>query len=143
LEGFPESSWVTIGDGRCASDARYIRSCGRSVLATDIAPQLLRVAKERGAIDDYRAENAESLSFVDEQFDFALCKEAYHHFPRPMIALYEMLRVARVGVVLIEPYDRFARSLAPEWTWNGIKRLGRRITGRQRAEARFHYEDTG
>src|SRR5690606_20292919 len=33
------------------------------------------------------------------------CKEAYHHFPRPPIALYEMLRVARRGVILIEPHD--------------------------------------
>jgi len=34
-----------------------------------------------------------------------LCKEAFHHFPRPMVALYEMLRVARKAVVLIEPQD--------------------------------------
>jgi len=28
-----------------------------------------------------------------------------HHFPRPYVALYEMLRVARLGVFLIEPND--------------------------------------
>src|SRR5262249_1159034 len=33
------------------------------------------------------------------------CKESYHHFPRPMLALYEMLRVARKSVVLIEPNE--------------------------------------
>jgi hypothetical protein len=47
----------------------------------------------------------ESLSFDDFEFDYILCKESYHHFPRPMLALYEMLRVARKGVVLIEPND--------------------------------------
>ena len=34
-----------------------------------------------------------------------MCKEAYHHFPRPHIALHEMLRVSRLGVILIEPLD--------------------------------------
>lgn len=39
----------------------------------------------------------------DDAFDYVLCKDSYHHMPRPMIALYQMLRVARRAVVLIEP----------------------------------------
>ncbi len=36
---------------------------------------------------------------------FLCVKEAYHHFPRPHIALHEMLRVSKLGVILIEPLD--------------------------------------
>jgi len=39
----------------------------------------------------------------DESFDFVLIKEALHHFPRPYLALYEALRVCRIGVVIFEP----------------------------------------
>jgi len=45
------------------------------------------------------------MSFSDGSFDFVLCKEACHHFPRPFVAIYEMLRVARKGIILIEPKD--------------------------------------
>ena len=97
------ASWVTLGDGRYGTDAHYLGEHGAEAVATDISDTMLRRAKEEGFIRDYRKENAEHLSFADGSFDFALCKEAYHHFPRPMLALYEMLRVARRGVVLIEP----------------------------------------
>jgi ubiquinone/menaquinone biosynthesis C-methylase UbiE len=102
---YPEAKWLTVGDGRYGNDAHYIQQKGPKVLATDISVFLLKEAKEIGYIIDWQKENAESLSFSDEEFDFVLCKESYHHFPRPMVALYEMIRVAKKGVVLIEPND--------------------------------------
>jgi len=102
---YPGGKWLTVGDGRYGNDAHYIQQKGINALATDISVFLLKEAKEIGYIADWRKENAESLSFSDEEFDFVLCKESYHHFPRPMVALYEMIRVAKKGVVLIEPND--------------------------------------
>jgi SAM-dependent methyltransferase len=67
---------------------------------------LLAEAKSAGLIEAYRKENAESLSFADASYDYVFCKESYHHFPQPMKALYEMLRVARQAVVMIEPNDQ-------------------------------------
>ncbi len=110
LEAYPDATWVTIGDGRYGKDAQYIRGKGIKALATDITDTLLKEALESGLIETYRQENSESLSFADREFDFAFCKESYHHFPRPMIALYEMLRVAKKGVVLIEPTDTYITS---------------------------------
>jgi ubiquinone/menaquinone biosynthesis C-methylase UbiE len=101
------SSWLTIGDGRYGKDSRYISEKGGNVLATDIDDSLLKEAKDIGFIAKFSKENAESLSFGDATFDYVFCKESYHHFPRPMLALYEMLRVASKGVVLIEPNDQF------------------------------------
>jgi len=106
LKSYPNSSWLTVGDGSFGNDAHYLKEHGIKALSTDISDKLLKQAKEIGFIDDYKQENAENLTFHDEQFDFVFCKESYHHFPRPPIALYEMIRVAKIGVVLIEPNDQ-------------------------------------
>ncbi len=103
LAAQPGARWVTVGDGRYGTDAHYLASRGAEALATDISDTMLQRAKAEGFIREYRKENAEHLSFADDSFDFALCKESYHHFPRPMLALYELLRVARRAVALIEP----------------------------------------
>ena len=105
VEAMPSARWLTVGDGAYGSDAAYLRSVGADATASSLVTDTLEVAAERGYIGAYRAENAERMNLQDSEMDFVLCKEAYHHFPRPPIALYEMLRVARIGVVLIEPID--------------------------------------
>lgn len=107
LESYPRSNWLTVGDGRYGRDARFIIDNTGNAIATDLADTLLKEAAEEGYIKEFSKENAEALSFDDASFDFVLCKESYHHFPRPMIALYEMLRVAKKGVILIEPNDPY------------------------------------
>jgi ubiquinone/menaquinone biosynthesis C-methylase UbiE len=104
LKSSKDKKWITIGDGRFGTDANFLLSCGvTDVTATDISDELLKIGAERGIIKSYSAQNAEHLSFADESFDYSLCKESYHHFPRPIIALYEMLRISKLGVVLLEP----------------------------------------
>ena len=98
--------WLTIGDGAYGLESIRMRRKGfTDVLPTDIDGKLLQASKDAGHIQDFRVENGEKLSFKDESFDYVLCKDSYHHMPRPMIALYEMLRVARHAVILIEPQD--------------------------------------
>src|ERR1035437_628215 len=107
LDSDPGASWLTIGDGRYGSDAYYLIQKGFRVMATDISDAALEIGAEKGFIKDYHKENAEHLSFPDKEFDYCLCKEALHHFPRPYAAIYEMLRVSRKGIVLIEPCDMY------------------------------------
>lgn len=76
-------------------------------MATDISEALLAAAREKGLITEYAVENAERLSFADNSFDYVFCKEALHHFPRPYVALYEMIRVARKAVFIIKPNDTY------------------------------------
>lgn len=112
IKQHPGNSWLTIGDGRFGRDAIELKKIEPSlnILPTDISIELLDYAKKKGWIDEYKKENAETLSFQDNSFDFVLCRESYHHFPRPTIALYEMLRVAREAVILIEPNDQYHTS---------------------------------
>jgi len=105
LAGKSDATWLTVGDGRYGLDSIRLRQKGINAVPSDIAEQYLRKAKQDGLIDQYYVENVESLTFGDDSFDYVFCKETFHHLPRPMIALYEMVRVAREAVVLIEPND--------------------------------------
>ena len=100
------NSWVTIGDGRFADNAHYLHEKGLTeVIATSITEENLIWSRDNNYIKKFKIENAENLSFQDKSIDFILCKESYHHFPRPPIALYEMMRVAKQAIILIEPLD--------------------------------------
>ena len=129
LAEFCGAQWLTVGDGTFGTAAMYVRKKGSYALPVDINVSLLQLAKEHGLIDDYRRENAESLSFQDGSFDFALCKEAYHHFPRPMVALYEMIRVSKKAVVLIEPAD-WLPSPVPRRILQALKNRVKKALGR-------------
>lgn len=103
-----EDSWLTVGDGS-GHDSWILSENGfQDVLATDIGSGTLRRSLAEGHIRKYAQANAEDLKFGDDQFDGVLCKEAFHHMRRPYLGLYEMLRVARRAVVLIEPQDQWA-----------------------------------
>jgi ubiquinone/menaquinone biosynthesis C-methylase UbiE len=105
---FATASWLTVGDGRYGLDAIRLQKIFQlsSVFPTDIGENMLRISREKGFITDYGVENAERLSFADNSFDVVFCKEAFHHFPRPYLALYEMIRVSKKAVVMIEPAER-------------------------------------
>ncbi|MGD8780068.1 MAG: class I SAM-dependent methyltransferase [Ignavibacteria bacterium] len=96
--------WLTVGDG-IGTDANWLIKKGMDVTASDISDTILKKAQEKNYISKYSKENAENINFKDNAFDYVLCKEAYHHFPRPYIAVYEMLRVSKKAIVLIEPID--------------------------------------
>lgn len=62
-------------------------------------------ACERDARVLHEYANAEHLPFDSASFDLVFCKESLHHLARPVLGLYEMLRVCRRAVVLIEPWN--------------------------------------
>ncbi|PWJ60356.1 ubiquinone/menaquinone biosynthesis C-methylase UbiE [Dyadobacter jejuensis] len=101
-------SWLTVGDGY-GFDANFFYTKGLDVTATDISDTFLPLSQQEGLFEKYAVENAEKLSFEDNTYDYIFCKEAYHHFPRPYMAVYEMLRVAKEGVILVEPHDPISK----------------------------------
>ena len=140
---YKSDAWLTVGDGRYGSDTQRLNAYGvKNVLTTDISDTLLKIAKKEGAIKEYAKENAEHLSFGDDEFDFSLCKESFHHFPRPWVAVYEMLRVSRKGVVFIEPLDQFDGWSMVEWFFFRLKIfLKKNIL--KRADIMHRYEEGG
>lgn len=117
-----ESTWLTVGDGRYGTDGHALMNMGvKDVHCSDISDTLLKIGNAEGFIGDYSAQNAEALQFSDNQFDYVLCKEAFHHFPRPFVALDEMFRVANIAVIIIEPRDILIDKGAFSWALNIIK----------------------
>lgn len=56
--------------------------------------------------------DAESMPFDDENIDFVFVADSLHHLARPYLCIYEMLRVARNGVCIIEPHQCLLTRLA-------------------------------
>lgn len=133
----PQSKWLTVGDGRFGLDSIKLKKIEPSIkiVASDISPYLLEKAKNRGIISEYSVENAEKLSFSDESFDYVFCKEAYHHFPRPYIAVYEMLRVSKKAIIFSEPNDHMDVGLLGTITTR-VKNIVKRVLGK----AVLHYD---
>jgi ubiquinone/menaquinone biosynthesis C-methylase UbiE len=139
----PGSSWLTVGDAY-GLDAHYIVSSGKNhtAHASDLNSDFLKVAKNEGFVSDYSAENAEKLSFENNAFDYVLCKESYHHFPRPYMAVYEMLRVAKKGIVIIEPQDPISKMPVLLFMTNILAAIGDHMVGKA-WKNRFSYEPVG
>lgn len=105
LKVHKQAKWLTLGDGRFGTSAIYINKHGSTALATDIDTTLLEMAAQNNMLKDYAFANAEKLPFEDNQFDYSYCKQAYHHFPRPILAVYEMIRVSKQAIIYTEPHD--------------------------------------
>ena len=53
----------------------------------------------------YIQENSECLSLASQSFDLVICKEGIHHLARPVLGVYEMLRITRDSILVIEPSE--------------------------------------
>ncbi|MBE1302185.1 MAG: methyltransferase domain-containing protein [Alteromonadaceae bacterium] len=99
----PSSSILTLGDGKGGKEAVFFKNLKHHVTASDVAVSVLQHVHKSGVIDDYLEVDAENISLPDNSFDFVITKETLHHLPRPYNAIYEMLRVAKHGIVFVEP----------------------------------------
>ncbi|HWZ23569.1 MAG TPA: methyltransferase domain-containing protein, partial [Cytophagaceae bacterium] len=99
-----KSTWLTVGDYN-GFEAKYLTEHNQEVVASDIATDFLKASQEEGFIHTISQENVEKLSFGDGRFNFTMCREAYHHFPRAYLGAYEMIRVANKAAIIIEPID--------------------------------------
>jgi SAM-dependent methyltransferase len=103
FEKIPLSYFLTAGDGYCGREASYIKQFGHRVHASDIETCLIEIAKNKNLIDEYSKQDMHQLKFEDNCFDYSLVKESLHHLSKPYQGLYELFRVSKNGVILIEP----------------------------------------
>ena len=96
---------LTIGDNRGRDAAFYKKTTGCYAIASDLDITKLIPAKNDGFIDDCKIIDVEKIDYPDNSIDLVVVKESFHHWPRPMLGFYEILRVAKYGVILIEPND--------------------------------------
>lgn len=90
-------------------DAEYAAHSGARVVALDISSGCLdraRVRAERYGVKYGLVKgDAENLPFQDSSFDYAFVHDGLHHLPRPELAIAEMARVAKRGIMITEPAD--------------------------------------
>lgn len=104
-----------IREGHIATDTRVLVLCGgmydRDVFATagfsDVTISNLdeRMRGDEFAPFQWSFQDAENLTYADEEFDLCVAHSGLHHCYSPHRALLEMYRVARRGVLVFEPRD--------------------------------------
>ena len=93
---------IAAGDGgQSIAAARRVGSSGE-VLATDIAPEFVKLANavaSKTGLTQLRAEvmDAESLTLPDEQYDAAISRLGFMYLPNLQKGLLEIKRVLRPG----------------------------------------------
>jgi len=99
-----KSKWMTIGDYN-GLEANYLLNNNQEATASDISDVFLLESKNEGLIDEFCTVNVEKIQYADDSFDYVFCKEAFHHFPKAFLGLYEMIRCSKKAAIIIEPID--------------------------------------
>lgn len=94
---------------------------GAVVTGTDVSTEALARARERAQRYGFRARfevaDAEALPFRGGSFDAVVVHDGLHHLEDPFRAIREMARVAREGVLILEPARAAVTRLA---VWLGV-----------------------
>src|ERR1051325_7314285 len=107
---------VSTGTGEAASAELPIVGPSGTVVGVDIAPAMLRSARDRLANASFHpvAADGQALPLQNESFDAVVCQLGLQFFPDPQRGLFEFHRVLRPGccsaVYVISTPDR-----APMW----------------------------
>jgi len=105
---------------------------GARVTGTDVSTQALARARERarryGFQADFHVADAESLPFRDRSFDIVAVHDGLHHLENPDRATREMARVARQGVLILEPaYAALTRLAVHLGLADDVEEAGNRV----------------
>lgn len=102
---------LVAGCGR-GIDVYYLRQYyNADYHVSDISKDAVEAARSNLHLPGF-VEDIERLSFPDNAYDYVFTAAALHHLARPVAGLYEMLRVAKYGVIVVEPNDSFLARMA-------------------------------
>lgn len=96
----------------CASDAEkeIFQSFGfKNVIISNLDT---RLQGDEFTPYDWAFQDAQNLTFKDNEFDYAFVSDGLHHCSSPHRALLEMYRVAKKGVIVFEARDSFLMRMA-------------------------------
>ena len=90
---------LEVGCGWGELAERVARETGATVVATDLSPRMVELARERGV--DARVADVQALPFGDAEFDLAIAAWMLYHVPDLERAAAELARVLRPGGRLV------------------------------------------
>lgn len=92
---------LEVGCGTGAFAERMLKELGADVVALDLSPRMVELARERGV--EALVGTAEALPFRGEEFDCVVANWVLHHVPDLDRGLAEIARVLRPGGCLLAP----------------------------------------
>jgi ubiquinone/menaquinone biosynthesis C-methylase UbiE len=112
---------ILISCGGVGGEGIFFKKKGfKSVTVSDISDNSLKICNLFDPEISTIMLNGESLDIPDNSYDLVVVQDGLHHLPRPVSGFTEMLRVAKKGIVVIEPYDSFIGNLiGTEWEVQG------------------------
>jgi len=78
-------------------------------------------------------QNMENLKYPENSFDYSVVHASLHHMSKPYKGLYEMFRVSKKGMLVIESHDNFIMrllikmNLTEDYEYSSIKYTGSKI----------------
>ena len=106
---------IACGTGRVSRHLRMAISSSSKLIASDISPDMLAVAKEKcTSLDiDWRIIDAQDLPFEDNSIDVVVCCFGYMFVPDKQKAFAEAYRVLKPGgVFLFSTWDKLEHNAA-------------------------------
>jgi len=133
----PTDNVLDLGCGIGFWSSHFARqNAVKRLMSVDLTEQALTICKLRVPQAIVQKENAEKLSFCDENFDHVNCQGVIHHTPDTQSCINEIYRVTKVGgTASVSVYYRNTILLAAEKSIPIIKILAKlliRDTGRGR-----------
>ncbi len=105
LPGDLSSRSVLVTCGGVGGEGTFFRKRGfRDVTVSDLSSEALQRCNRLDPALKTLLLDAERMDVPDSSYDLVVVQDGLHHLPRPALGFTEMLRVARVAVILIEPH---------------------------------------
>jgi SAM-dependent methyltransferase len=95
---------ASLCDIGCGAGTLLAHARSLGIAAAGVEPDPAKVAEANAQGLDVRAGTAEALPFADATFDLVTFENSLHHVTEIRRALAEAMRVARRGVVIIDPW---------------------------------------
>jgi len=96
---------ILIVCGGVGGEGTYYANEGfKNVTVSDFSQKALDICRKRDPRLNTLKLNAEALPVEQESFDIVVIQDGLHHLTRPILGFTEMIRVAKIGVVVIEPH---------------------------------------
>jgi SAM-dependent methyltransferase len=108
--------------GGVGGEGTFLRDFGfQDVTVSDLSKEALDSCERFDPRLKTMLLNTESMmELPDNSFDIVLVQDGLHHLPRPVLGFTEMLRVARVAAIVIEPhYSLVGKLIGTEWEVHG------------------------
>ncbi|MGB2875700.1 MAG: class I SAM-dependent methyltransferase [Gaiellaceae bacterium] len=122
---------LEVGCGMGQFAARLAEELDAEVVATDLSPRMVELARARGV--DARVADVQELPFDDGEFDCATANWMLYHVPDLQLALRELARVLGTGGCLVASTVG-ADHMAEAWDLVGFRRPQRPFS-RENGEA--------